>query len=83
MLIKEKNDVVERSNNKFLQRERDFVKVCPKCKSTHIFIRRRKIPKYRCHDCGNGFDNPKDKIASITSKQKNDFGKQYSNPDDE
>jgi transposase-like protein len=82
-LIKEKNEIVGRSHNKFLQMGRDFVEVCPKCQSTHISIRKRKIPKYRCQDCNNEFDDPKAKIDYTTSKQKDDFGKQYSSPDEE
>jgi transposase-like protein len=82
-LIKEKNEVVGRSYNKFLQRARDFIEVCPKCKSIRISVRKRKTPKYLCHACGNEFDDPKAKIGYTTNKQKEDFGKQYSNPDDE
>jgi transposase-like protein len=80
-LIKEKSEVVGRSHNKFLQMGRDFVEVCPKCKSIHISIRNRKKPKYRCHDCGNEFDDAHAKIGYKTQKQKDDFGRQYSNPD--
>jgi DNA-directed RNA polymerase subunit M/transcription elongation factor TFIIS len=61
---------------------RDFVEMCPNCNSIHISVRKRKTPKYRCHDCGNAFDDPKAKIVYKTQKQKNDFGRQYSNPDE-
>jgi rRNA maturation endonuclease Nob1 len=47
-----------------------------------ITIRKRKTPKYRCHDCSNEFDDPKAKIVNKTRKQKYDFGRQYSNPDE-
>jgi transposase-like protein len=81
-LIKEKNEVVGRSHNKYLQMGRDFIEVCPNCKSYQIDIRRRKTPKYKCKICGNVFDDPKTKIAYKTQKQKDDFGRQYSNPDE-
>jgi transposase-like protein len=81
-LIKEKNEFVERSHNKFIQMAKDFIAVCPKCESTKITIRKRKTPKYRCHDCGNEFDDPKAKIIYTTQKQKNDFRRRYSNPDE-
>ena len=82
-MIKEKNEVVGRSHNKFLQIARDFIEICPKCKSIRISVRKRKTPKYICHACGNEFDDPNAKIGYTTSKQKEDFGKQYSNPDDD
>ena len=62
--------------------DKDFLEVCPKCKSKIITIRRRKIPKYRCHVCKNEFDNPKTILAHTTQKQRNEMGKQYSNPDE-
>lgn len=80
--MKEKDEFVERSHNKFRQMAKDFVAVCPKCKSKKITIRKRKAPKYRCHDCGNEFHDPKTRIAYTSQKQKNEFGKQYSNPDE-
>ena len=61
---------------------KDFIAVCPKCESTKITIRRRKTPKYRCHDCGNEFHDPKTRIVYTTQKQKEDFGRRYSNPDE-
>jgi transposase-like protein len=61
---------------------RDFIEVCPKCKSTKITIRKRKAPKYRCHDCGNEFHDPKTRIANTSQKQKDDFGKRYYDPDE-
>ena len=61
---------------------RDFVEICPRCKSIHISIRQRKKPKYRCQDCKNEFDNIKTKIVPKTQKQINEFGKQYSVPDE-
>ena len=81
-MIKEENEFVEQSHNRFLQMAKDFVEVCPKCKSIHISIRKRKIPKYKCQDCGNEFDDPKAKFVYKTQKQRNDFGVQYSNPDE-
>jgi transposase-like protein len=81
-LIKEEDEVDERSHNKFRQIAKDFITMCPKCESIKITIRKRKTPKYRCHDCGNEFDDPKAKIVYTTSKQKDDFGRQYSNPDE-
>jgi transposase-like protein len=81
-LIKKEDESVERSHNKFSQIAKDFIAVCPKCESIKITIRKRKTPKYRCHDCGNEFDDLKAKIVHTTSKQKDDFGRQYSNPDE-
>jgi len=81
-LIKEEDTFVERSHNKYAQMARDFLEVCPKCESIKISIRKRKTPKYVCKDCGNEFDDPKAKIAFKTPKQKDDFGRQYSNPDE-
>jgi transposase-like protein len=81
-LINEEDEFVEHSHNKFSQIAKDFIAVCPKCESIKITIRKRKIPKYRCHDCGNEFDDLKAKIVYTTSKQKDDFGRQYSNPDE-
>ena len=72
---------VERSDNKFLQIARDFLEICPKCNSIHVFVRQRKRPKYYCNDCKNEFDDPKAKIAYKTYKQKMEQGKKYSNPD--
>jgi transposase-like protein len=82
ILIKEEDEFVERTHNRFLQMARDFIEVCPKCKSFKISIRNRKTPKYRCQDCGNEFDDPKAKIVYKTLKQKREFGTQYSNPDE-
>jgi transposase-like protein len=82
MLSKEEDQGIERSRNKFLQIAKDFVAVCPNCKSTKVTIRKRKTPKYRCHDCGNEFDNPKAMISYKTQKEKEDYGKQYSDPDE-
>jgi transposase-like protein len=81
-LIKEEDEIIERSHNKFRQIAKDFIEVCPKCESNKITNRKRKIPKYRCDECGNEFDDPKAKIVYTTSKQRNDFGRQYSNPDE-
>ena len=81
-MIKEKNEFVGQSHNKFRQMAKDFIAVCPKCESTKITIRRRKTPKYRCHDCGNEFHHPKTRIVYTTQKQKNDYGRRYSNPDE-
>ena len=81
-MIKEKDESVKRSHNKFRQIAKDFIAVCPKCESTKITIRKRRTPKYRCHDCGNEFDDPKAKIVYTTKKQKHDYGQQYSNPDE-
>ena len=81
-MIKEEDKFVELSHNKFIQMAKDFIAVCPQCKSTKITIRKRKTPKYRCHDCGNEFDNPKAKIVYKTQKEKSDFRRQYSNPDE-
>jgi ribosomal protein L37AE/L43A len=60
---------------------KDFLEVCPKCKSKIISVRRRKTPKYRCQDCKNEFDDPKTRIVYITQKQRKEIGKQYSYPD--
>ncbi len=81
-MIKEKDESVERSHNKFFQMGKDFIEVCPKCKSKNISVRKRKTPKYNCQDCGNEFADPKAKIVHKTHKQRNDFGRQYSNPDE-
>jgi len=81
-LIKKEDEFVERSHNRFIQIAKDFVEVCPKCESIKISVRTRKTPKYRCKDCGNEFDDPKAKIVHKTQKQRNDFGTQYSNPDE-
>jgi transposase-like protein len=81
-LRRKKNRFIEQSDNKFLQIARDFVEVCPKCKSINISVRQRKIPKYRCQDCGNEFDDPKAEIVHKTIKQQREFGKQYNNPDE-
>jgi transposase-like protein len=80
-LITEKNEFIGQSDNIFLQIARDFVEVCPNCKSFHIHIRKRKTPKYDCQNCGNKFDNPKAKILHKTNKQRHDHGRQYQNPD--
>lgn len=82
ILIKEENVFVERTRNRFLQIARDFIEICPKCKSNKISIRNRKIPKYRCQGCGNEFDDPNAKIIHMTPKQQREFGEQYSNPDE-
>jgi predicted RNA-binding Zn-ribbon protein involved in translation (DUF1610 family) len=81
-LIKEENEFVGQHHNRFLQTTQDFIAVCPTCKSIKITSRQRKIPKYRCQDCGNEFDDPKAKIDLITPKQQREFGIQYSNPDE-
>ena len=81
-MIKEKNEFVERSHNRFLQIAWDFIEVCPKCKSIHISVRSRKKPKYRCQDCNNEFDDPKAEIAYQTPNQKRVCDMQYSNPDE-
>jgi len=81
-LIKEENEFIKRHHNKFLQATQDFIEVCLKCKSINISTRQRKIPKYRCQDCKNEFDDPKAKIVYTTKKQKHDYGQQYSNPDE-
>lgn len=78
---RKKSRFIEPSNNIFLQIARDFVEVCPKCDGIHISVRRRKIPKYRCQDCANEFDNPKAEFAYITQKQKEEIGIQHPNPD--
>jgi len=80
-LITEKNEFVEQNHNGFLQMTQDFIEVCPDCKSKNISSRQRKTPKYKCDKCSNEFDNPKAKIAYITQKQRNEIGRQYSNPD--
>ena len=80
-MTKEKDKFDERSHNKYRQIAKDFIAVCPKCESSKIYIRKRKIPKYVCMKCGNEFDDPKAKIVDKTQKQKDDYGKQYSNPD--
>jgi ribosomal protein L37AE/L43A len=80
-LITEVNEFVERNHNSFLQTTQDFFAVCPECKRKNISSRQRKTPKYRCQDCKNEFDNPKAEIVYITQKQRKEFGKQYSNPD--
>ena len=49
---------------------KDFLEVCPKCKSKKISIRRRRTPKYKCRDCKNEFDDPKTRLAYTTQKQK-------------
>ena len=60
---------------------RDFLEECPNCKSINISVRQRTIPKYRCQDCKNVFDNPKAEIVYTTHKQQYDFGMQHPNPD--
>jgi transposase-like protein len=82
-LIKEKDEFIEQSHNTYRQIAKDFDAVCPKCESIKITIRKRKTPKYRCHDCGNEFDDPKASISYKTRKQKYDFGRHYDSPDDE
>ncbi|HWR62805.1 MAG TPA: hypothetical protein VN365_00190 [Candidatus Thermoplasmatota archaeon] len=81
-MIRDEDDFVEQSHNTFSQIAKDFIAVCPKCESMKITIRKRKTPKYRCHDCANEFDDPKAKIVYKTRKQKDDFGRQYTNPDE-
>ena len=81
-MIRDEDDFVEQSHNTFRQMAKDFIAVCPKCERMKITIRKRKTPKYRCHDCGNEFDDPNAKIVNKTQKQKDDFGRQYSNPDE-
>ena len=78
---RKKNRFTEPSDNKFLQIARDFDEICPKCDGIQISVRQRKIPKYRCQDCGNEFDNPKATIVHKTIKQQREIGKQYHNPD--
>jgi len=80
-LRKKKNVFIEQSDNKYIQIARDFVKVCPKCKSFHISVRNRMTPKYRCASCHTEFDDPKAEIVHITQKQRTEIGKQYLNPD--
>jgi len=80
-LKKEKDGFVEQSHDRYRQIAKDFIAVCPKCESTKIYIRRRKMPKYICKECGIEFDDPKAKIVDKTQKQKDDYGKQYTNPD--
>jgi transposase-like protein len=80
-LRRKQNRFLEQSDNKFLQIARDFVEVCPKCKSIHISVRQRKIPKYRCQDCKNEFDNPKAEIVHKTIEQQREIGRQFDNPD--
>lgn len=81
-MIRDEDEFVEQSHNTFRQIAKDFIAVCPKCEHIKITIRKRKTPKYRCHDCGNEFDDPKARIVNKTQKQKDDFGRQYSNPDE-
>ena len=81
-MITEKNEFVEQNRNSFLQTTQDFIEVCPKCKRKNISSRQRKTPKYLCQDCKNEFDNPRAKIFYTTHKQRYDFGRQYSNPDE-
>jgi transposase-like protein len=81
-LRRKQNRFIEQYDNKFLQIARDFVEVCPKCESIYISVRQRKIPKYRCQNCNNEFDNPKAEIVHKTIKQQREFGKHYNNPDE-
>ena len=81
-MIKEENEFIGHPHNIFLQIAKDFVEVCPKCNSTNISIRKRKIPKYRCQECKNEFDDPNAQIVNKTKKQKHEYGQEYSNPDD-
>jgi len=76
-LIKEES--IGKSSNKYIQIAKDFIAVCPNCKSSKITIRKRKTPKYRCKKCGNEFDDPKAAFPYTTRKQKYDFGRQYFN----
>jgi len=80
-LIKE-DEIVERHHNRFLKTTQDFFAVCPKCESIRISSRQRKTPKYKCRNCGNEFDDPKAKMPYKTQKEKSDFRRQYSNPDE-
>jgi transposase-like protein len=80
-LRKKKNEFIEKSDNKYVQIARDFVKICPKCKCIKISVRNRKKPKYRCEGCHNEFDDPKAMIVLKTQKQRKEIDKQYSNPD--
>jgi transposase-like protein len=80
-LRRKKSRFLEQSDNKFLQIARDFVEVCPNCKSFNISVRQRKIPKYRCQNCKNEFDDPKAEIVHKTIKQQREIGRQYDNPD--
>ena len=79
---RKENRFFEQSDNKFLQIARDFNEVCLKCNSIDISIRKRKKPKYFCHNCKNEFDDPKAMIVNKTTKQKNEYGKQYDNTDE-
>ena len=57
----------------FLQSNRDFERVCPKCKSIAISTRTRKKPKYKCQHCDNEFDDPNAMIEHKTFKQYSFF----------
>ena len=81
-MIREKNEFVEQSHNKFLQMAKDFIEVCPKCKMLILLLEKERHQNIDVTDCGNEFDDPKAKIVYTTQKQKNDFGRQYSNPDE-
>jgi transposase-like protein len=81
-LTNEEDTFVERSHNKYYQAAKDFFAECPTCKSKEVSIRKRKKPKYVCKGCGNEFDDPKANIAYKSPKQKDDFGKHYSNADE-
>jgi ribosomal protein L37AE/L43A len=81
-LIIEEVKFVEQSHNKFIQIVKDFSKVCPKCNSKNIAVRRRKIPRYVCQNCGNEFDDPKTKMGLITLIQQRYYGRPYPNPDE-
>ena len=81
-MIQAEDKFVEYSHNIFLQTTQDFIEVCSICKSKNISSRKRKTPKYLCQDCGNEFDYPIAKIVYTTHKQRYDFGRQYSNPDE-
>lgn len=83
ILRKKEKTYGEPSHNKYVQIAKDFIALCPQCKSSKVTIRKRKTPKYLCHDCGNEFDDPKSFLSYTTRKQKYDFGRQYSNPDDD
>ena len=75
-MIETENKFVEQSRNIFLQTARDFIKVCPECKSINISTRNRKTPKYKCRLCDNEFDNPKAKIVHTSLTQRRNYGRQ-------
>jgi hypothetical protein len=42
---------------------------CPNCNMTTIKQRKRRSPRYRCHNqkCKNEFDNPKEEVITVTT----------------